>query len=78
MVARPKRHAFGGRDHRAWDEATNGYSNRDGKKALTFHSSAFLFLVQGFDEFMNVTLDDASEVYVKTGKDSRYLGECLR
>lgn len=28
----------------------------------------------GFDEFMNVTLDDASEVYVKSGKEARFLG----
>jgi hypothetical protein len=30
---------------------------------------------QGFDEFMNVVLDDASEIYVKTGKPRRPLGE---
>lgn len=27
---------------------------------------------------MNVTLEDASEVYVKSGKESRFLGEFLR
>jgi hypothetical protein len=31
--------------------------------------------LQGFDEFMNVVLDDASEIYVKTGKPRRPLGE---
>lgn len=35
-----------------------------------------LLVVQGFDEFMNVVLDDAAEVYVKTGKPRRPLGEC--
>ncbi|KAI5452808.1 hypothetical protein NCC49_000553 [Naganishia albida] len=31
----------------------------------------------GFDEFMNVVLDDASEIYVKTGKPRRPLGRMM-
>ncbi len=33
-----------------------------------------LFLLQGFDEFMNLTMDDAEEVYVKENK-RRQVGE---
>jgi small nuclear ribonucleoprotein (snRNP)-like protein len=29
---------------------------------------------QGFDEFMNVVIDDAAEVYVKEAKPRRELG----
>jgi len=31
-------------------------------------------LTQGFDEFMNVVLDEATEVYVKETKPRRELG----
>lgn len=31
----------------------------------------------GFDEFMNVVLDDASEVYLKEAKPSREIGRIL-
>lgn len=31
-------------------------------------------LAQGFDEFMNVVMDDAAEVYVKDAKPRRELG----
>jgi small nuclear ribonucleoprotein (snRNP)-like protein len=34
----------------------------------------FIYL-QGFDEFMNVVLDDAAEVFVKDAKPRRELGE---
>lgn len=30
---------------------------------------------QGFDEFMNIVVDDAAEVYVKEAKPRRELGE---
>lgn len=31
---------------------------------------------QGFDEFMNVVIDEATEVYVKDAKPRRELGRC--
>lgn len=31
---------------------------------------------QGFDEFMNVVLDEAAEVYVKEARPRRELGMC--
>ena len=34
-----------------------------------------VLLLQGFDEFMNLTMDDAEEVYVKENK-RRQVGEC--
>ncbi|KAG6866268.1 hypothetical protein C0991_006855 [Blastosporella zonata] len=35
------------------------------------------FSLQGFDEFMNVVIDDAAEVYVKDAKPRRELGRIL-
>lgn len=34
--------------------------------------------LQGFDEFMNVVIDEAAEVYVKESKPRRELGTRLR
>jgi len=34
-------------------------------------------LQQGFDEFMNVVIDEAAEVFVKDAKPRRELGACL-
>jgi hypothetical protein len=34
----------------------------------------FVLLPQGFDEFMNVVIDEAAEVYVKESKPRRELG----
>jgi len=34
----------------------------------------FLTLVQGFDEFMNLVIDEAAEVFVKDAKPRRELG----
>lgn len=31
---------------------------------------------QGFDEFMNIVMDDAAEVFVKDAKPRRELGAC--
>jgi small nuclear ribonucleoprotein (snRNP)-like protein len=31
--------------------------------------------LQGFDEFMNVVIDEAEEVFVKEGKGRRSIGE---
>lgn len=36
--------------------------------------SVAVYALQGFDEFMNLTMDDAEEVYVKEGK-RRQVGE---
>ena len=33
-----------------------------------------IFISQGFDEFMNIVLDDAAEVYVKDAKPRREVG----
>ena len=35
------------------------------KKYYTY--SCFIFMLQGFDEYMNVVLDEAEEINVKTG-----------
>ena len=39
------------------------------------NSTNVVFAQQGFDEFMNVVMDDAAEVYLKEQKQSRDLGE---
>lgn len=39
------------------------------------NSTNIVFAQQGFDEFMNVVMDDAAEVYLKEQKQSRDLGE---
>jgi hypothetical protein len=36
-----------------------------------------VFYWQGFDEFMNVVVDEASEVYTKDAKDRRSVGTCI-
>ena len=38
------------------------------------HQNANIPTTQGFDEFMNVVLDEAAEVYVKEAKPRRELG----
>jgi hypothetical protein len=38
----------------------------------------FVRLLQGFDEFMNIVMDEAAEVYVKESKPRRELGTRLR
>ena len=43
--------------------------------ALSFRNADHYILhVQGFDEFMNVVMDDAAEVYLKEAKPRRELG----
>lgn len=43
---------------------------------LAGHVCECLFLChQGFDEFMNLVMDEAEEVYIKTGKKRRQIGE---
>jgi len=36
-----------------------------------------LIVPQGFDEFMNVVVDDAAEIYVKEAKPRRELGASI-
>ena len=41
-------------------------------------TSLWLIVFQGFDEFMNVVVDDAAEIYVKEAKPRRELGALFR
>lgn len=45
--------------------------------SIPSHSFTDLLLCsQGFDEFMNIVLDEAAEVYVKDVKPRKELGSC--
>ena len=50
-------------DSRTWDEDAD---------------RPFVRFLQGFDEFMNVVIDEAAEVYVKEVKPRRELGTRLK
>ncbi|KAG1908473.1 Sm-like ribonucleoprotein [Suillus fuscotomentosus] len=49
---------------------------RDARRSFLFFSLCLNYL-EGFDEFMNVVVDEAAEVYVKDAKPRRELGRIL-
>ena len=58
-----------------WEDAYRRYHHC--KWPIVFNINALsvvVYALQGFDEFMNLTMDDAEEVYVKENK-RRQVGE---
>lgn len=71
------------------NEGTSFFIAHSSSRAMSVPSSAIhiclsvmlqdtrlITIVQGFDEFMNIVIEDAAEVYVKDAKPRRELGAC--